>query len=257
MAGTPDGARRNYNRKLEPTINEAIKSVCNDGGAVFAAHPGEIPNIFHRLFLRRDFWRFGDFNGITAFQAVNGNFDVTWQRARKLWIRLLLSGKRLPLIAGNDSHGDFNRYMAISIPFLLVAEDFGRHFAKARTGIYCENLIDAIKTGHTFITSGPFIRIKAMNLVIKSNKEFGKICKIWLYTGDCKTQKENCVYVNISDVKYFYSQEISQNIIGNCDYLRAETICENERGEQSFAATSPTYLERETGFEPATFTLGR
>jgi hypothetical protein len=259
VIGSADGARKNYNRKLEPSINEAIKSVIDDGGTVFAAHPGEIPNFFHRLFLRRDFWRFCDFKNleISTVQAVNGNFDKTWRRARNLWIKLLLSGKKISLIAGNDSHGDFNRYRATGIPFLLVSENFERHFGKARTGIYGENLIDAIKNGQTFITSGAFVDIqideksvisntpisfaKLPKVIVKSSEEFGKIKKIWLFLGDYKLQKENCVFVNLSEEKYFYSQEISQNLLNNCDYLRVETVCENEDGTLSFAATSAVF----------------
>ena len=260
VAGTADGARKNYDRKSEPSINEAIKSVIDDGGAVFAAHPGEIPNFFHRLFLRRDFWRFPDFENlpVSAFQAVNGNFDKNWRTARKLWIKLLLSGKKISLIAGNDSHGDFNRYRAMGIPFVSVEENFERHFGKARTGIYGENLLEAIKNGRTFITTGAFIDVQTdgesvisskipdrkitLKVVIKSSEEFGKIKKIWLFFGDCRRQKENCVFVNLSEDKYFYSQEISRNLLNDCDYLRVETNCENKMGALSFAATSAVYF---------------
>ena len=259
VVGTADGARKNYSRKSEPTINEAVKSVIDDGGAAFAAHPGEISNFFHRLFLRRDFWQLCDFENlaVSTVQAVNGNFDETWRRARKLWIKLLLSGKKISLIAGNDSHGDFNRYRAMSIPFVWVEENFDRRFGKTRTGIYSQNLLESIKNGRTFITSGAFVDIqidgesvisntavsfvKLPKVVIKSSEEFGKIRKTWLFLGDCKRQKEYCVFVNLSEEKYFYSQEISQNLLNCYDYLRVETVCENERGALSFAATSAVF----------------
>ncbi|MCL2845911.1 MAG: hypothetical protein FWE23_10785 [Chitinivibrionia bacterium] len=257
VAGTADGARKGYNRKSEPTMDEAINSVIENGGVAFAAHPGEIPNFFHRLFLRRDHWRFQDFADLCrgvlhtpkspfAFQATNGKFDKTWRRARNLWINLLLSGKNLPLIAGNDSHGDFNRYRAMSVPFVSAKEDFERSFGRARTGIYGANLIEAIKTGQTFITDGPFIRIDTIKntatITIKSSKEFGRISKIWLFIGDCKAQKEKLVFVNISEEKYCYSQEISEKLIKNVDYLRAETVCETENGYKTFAATSAVFI---------------
>jgi len=259
IAGTADGARKNYKRKCEPTMNQAINSALADGAVIFAAHVGERPNFFHRLFLRRDFWRFCDFENsqISAFQAINGNFDKSWYIARKLWIDLLLCGKKIALVAGNDSHGDFNRYRAMSVPFVFVEENFERHFAKARTGIYGNlQLPEAINYGRTFITTGAFIDIQAdgksvisnevfdgkitLKLVIKSSKEFGKIKRIKLFLGDCK-MKKNCVFVNLSDEKYYYRQEISQDLLKNCDYLRAETACENNRGE-TFAATSAVYL---------------
>jgi hypothetical protein len=246
VVGTADGARKGYNRKTEPTMDEAIKSVHSDGGITFAAHPGEIPNFFHRLFLRRDCWQFADFGNlsISAFQATNGKFDKTWRRARKLWIKLLLSGKKIPLIAGNDSHGDFNRYRAMNVPFVSVKEDFERHFGKARTGIYGNyELVEAIKAGQTFITDGAFIHLDTKKLTVKSNKEFGRISKIWLFIGNCKAQKENVVFVNISEEKYCYSEEFSQNLLENADYLRAETVCETKSGFKTFAATSAVFFK--------------
>jgi hypothetical protein len=263
IVGTADGARKDYKRKYEPTMNQAINLAIADGAVVFAAHVGERPNFFHRLFLRRDFWRFCDFENfqISAFQAINGNFDKSWHIARRLWIDLLLCGKRIPIVAGNDSHGDFNRYRAMSVPFVFVEENFERHFAKSRTGIYGNlQLSEAINYGRTFITTGAFIDIQAdeksvisnevfdgktaLKLVIKSSNEFGKIKRIKLFIGDCKIKKENCVLVNLSNEKYYYRQEISQSLLKNCDYLRAETTCENNRGE-TFAATSAVYLKRQ------------
>jgi len=254
VAGTADGARSGYKRKNEPTINEAVKSVLDDGGIVFAAHPGEIPNFIHRLFLRRDYWRFSDFKNlpVTAFQAVNGNFDKNWRTARKLWIKLLLSGKKNPLIAGNDSHGDFNRYRAMNIPFVSIEENFERHFGKARTGIYLrekreerreKNIIEAIKNGQTFITTGPYLSIKDAKIVVKSSNEFGKIKRIWVFFGNYKNKKEECAVVNFADEKYNYSQEISPKLLETCDYFRAECECENEKGVFCFAATSAVYIK--------------
>ena len=275
--GTADGARKGYERKSEPTMIEAINSLNEIGSIVFAAHTGEIPNIFHRLFLRRDHWRLEDLQNLPKHsimpvtQALNGKFDKTWRRARKLWVKLLLSNprqshqKHSTLIAGNDAHGDFNRYRAVSVPFLFVNEDFERHFAKARTGIYGENLIDAVKNGQTFISDGPYICVtikqavpaaEAQNpaepktntanatakITVKSSKEFGRIAKLWVFSGNCKTQKEYCIYLNLSDETYSYSQEISQNFINSTDYLRAETVCENTSGFKSFAATSAVFF---------------
>ena len=255
VAGTADGARKGYKRKNEPTMSEAVKSVLDDGGIVFAAHPGEIPNFFHRLFLRRDYWRFSDFENteISAFQAVNGNFDKNWKEARKLWIKLLLSGKNLPLVAGNDSHGDFNRYRAMSVPFVCISENFERSFGKARTGAVCDrgrdfDLLEAIKNKQTFITTGPYLSVQDAKLVVKSSKEFGRIKRVWVFFGNFKLKKEECAFVGFADSgnyspKYDFSQEISPKLLENCDYFRAECECENENGILTHAATSAVFRE--------------
>lgn len=262
LRGSGDGARKEYKRSIEPSLETASKEVTNKGGITFAAHPGEPTTLMQRIFLRRDNWKASDFTpNITAIQALNRGVDASWFRARKLWISLLLKGKKLPLIAGNDAHGDFNRYRAIAYPFIQIREEFHRFFGLARTGFYGkitseEELITAIIEGKTFITTGPFIDIQQAGhskigniilpitdytLVIKSSCEFGFLQRIRVHIGTSKGEK--AFLLPLKEDQYRYEYTITTKEIEKALYLRAEvdTTC-GDNGLESFAATSPLYF---------------
>lgn len=264
LKGSGDGARKKYQRASEPTLEEASKRVCQSGGITFAAHPGEPTTQMQRIFLRRDNWQKSDFTQhITAFQALNRGLDASWYRARKMWISLLLNDKKLPLLAGNDAHGDFNRYRAIAYPFISVKEDFHRYFGLARTGFYgaisTENeLIKTIREGKTFITTGPFVDIQSKGeskignraispqrtlvLIIESSEEFGKLKRVRLHCG--KKHKEETYLVPTGENSYQASLPVHPQLLLNTRYIRVEveTECGNN-GLEAFAATSPLYLK--------------
>lgn len=263
LAGSGDGARKGYNRKSEPSLEEASKMVTEAGGITFAAHPGEPTTLMQRLFLRRDNWKTEDFtDAITAIQALNRGVDSGWYRARKMWIQLLLQGKKLPLLAGNDAHGDFNRYRAIAYPFIVLREDMHRYFGLARTGFYnreCthDSLLNCIKRGETFITTGPFVDIQAegtsqissqrcehskkMEICVISSEEFGEVKRVRLH---CHIKSnEEAFILPIEEKRHQIRVTIPTAIIAESRYLRVEveTHC-GKNGLESFAATSPVYF---------------
>ena len=81
--------------------------------------PGARSGFLQRIFLKRGRWEKEDFKEtLHGFQALNSGFTNSWERGKALWLELLQQGVRLPLLAGNDAHGDFSRYRAIKTPFL-------------------------------------------------------------------------------------------------------------------------------------------
>lgn len=263
LAGSGDGARKGYDRNVEPSLEEASTMVTNAGGVTFAAHPGEPTTLMQRIFLRRDNWKTEDFtDAISAIQALNRGIDSGWYRARKMWIQLLLQGKRIPLLAGNDAHGDFNRYRAIAYPFIVLREDMHRYFGLARTGFYSnqcthDSLLNCIKRGETFITTGPFIDIQQKGesivssqksnradevvVVSHSSEEFGTIKRVRLH---CHIKSNEEVFLlPVADDEYHIQVTIPSNIIAESSYIRVEveTKC-GANGLESFAATSPAYF---------------
>lgn len=263
LKGSGDGARVNYKKETELSLEEASREVVQKGGLTFAAHPGEPTTLMQRIFLRRDNWKLEDFtNNIQAIQALNRGIDPSWFRARAMWISLLTAGKKLPLLAGNDAHGDFNRYRAIAYPFISIKEDLQRFFGLARTGFYPKitsqsDLLQTIKQGKTFITTGPFLDIRTNNdsaigndtqnvqnayiITAESTKEFGPIKQIRLHMG---TQSGELDYLlPIKSTPYEYSFEIPTKEIQNATYIRAEVASHiGDNGLEGFAATSPVYF---------------
>jgi len=106
ISGCIDGARKD---KLETlSLKEAIQQVHLQNGIAIAAHPGSKFGFLQRFLLKRGSWHESDMmQAIDAVQAVNNGFKKSWEISKALWIKELLKGRKIQLVAGNDSHGDF------------------------------------------------------------------------------------------------------------------------------------------------------
>ena len=272
IPGSADGARRKLHFKRQLTINEVVTAAQLQGGISFAAHPGSRGGLLQRIALHRGEWTEKDFStGTTAFQNLNSGFyKPSWKRGKMLWLKLLQKGKRLPLVAGNDAHGDFSRYRAIGTPFLRIHEDFQRFMGYGKTGIYakCANekeILENIRSGRTFITTGPYIAItysdqpqassissipitmegKKLVIHIQSTPEFGRIDSVALFAGSPDTiDSERQVFVN-SFKKLSYEEyiPIDSSCYSSGEYLRAEVETSREDGNRETGLTSPCYIE--------------
>lgn len=268
IPGSADGARKKVSKITNsPTIENAAKSIHSDEGIVFAAHPGAKSGFMQRIFLKRGIWQEQDLtNSVDAFQAVNNGFRVGWYRARKLWINKLLKGHKLPLIAGNDSHGDFNRYISLKIPFIYITDIDKRYLGFGRTGIYSNRnlmkneIISSVKNGKTFVSTGPFIEIVNNNnlslishnevniseVIINalSTEEFGNIDIIRIFGGNVKESREDLFILrnNLNTPEVSLKIDIPSN--KNYNYIRAEVICcQIGISDVAMAATSPVYFQ--------------
>ncbi len=269
IPGSQDGARRQKNKK-DLTIPEATAEIKTQKGFSFAAHPGARSGFLQRLLLNRGTWSTSDLlDTVDAFQAVNSGFAPSWYRARKMWIEQLLSGHQLPIIAGTDAHGDFNRYRAVGTPFLSLYENESRYFAQSRTGIYCTNqspttIQQAIKEGKTFITNGPYLSInrtpkkqdsmvsnatqdiKTSQVVIisDSSPEWGSLFVLRVFRGYLESNKEVLLMLNNYEEINPYSIEETISFDGTRGpgYIRAEIVAKKKNGTETQAVTSPCYF---------------
>lgn len=265
IPGSLDGARRDCRNTPLLTIQETISEIHNQNGIAFAAHPGSRKNFMQSLFLRRGHWEESDCTGnLDGFQAYNGSFCYTWQRGLSLWIDMLKKGYRVALLAGNDAHGDFNRYRSIKTPFFSIFESTERYFGNGKTGVYsrCTNkneLIDAVKAGKTFVSNGPYLSIDndsiAGSTIINrsgvsfsstlfyahcvSNLEYGRIHHLIIYGLKVSEEKEQVVYKNeFHELIYIYHKVIEWKLPAEYRYIRAELHTINERGIIHKAFTS-------------------
>lgn len=163
IPGSLDGARKGRTRERHYSLGEAVEAIHKQKGIASAAHPGVRQGFLERLFLFRGEWSEQDLrhNAIDAMQLFNNGFSLSFNAGKILWLKMLQQGLKVPLLAGNDAHGDFNRYRAITIPFFSIGENICRYMGSGRTGIYgrpdsISGLIDGIHNGATFITTGPF-----------------------------------------------------------------------------------------------------
>ncbi len=273
ICGTLDGARKNKVFSQQLTINQAVNEIHNQGGIAFAAHPGSIASFLQSLLLHRGIWSEEDtFDQLDGFQALNSGYHNSWLKAKSLWINLLKKGLRIPLLGGNDAHGDFNRYRATSIPFVSIYEGFERFMGYGKTGIYgkkdsSDEILNSIRKGATFITTGPFISINRsispfepaisntpvppsdisnLSIVAQSTAEFGRLQKLRVFMGGPSMQESLVMEKSFKVNTYEANEPISScEIARNNCYLRAEVISVLDDKSTFEAYSSPCYFANE------------
>jgi hypothetical protein len=264
--GSSDGARRKKLFGSDLSIDNAISRIQSQGGIAYAAHPGSMKTLMQFLFLNRGIWTQNDIdtNAITGVQAFNGSYKRAWERGKKLWLTSLQKGKKLALIAGNDAHGDFNRYRAIKTPFISILENNERFMGFGKTGVYSrsrseQSILDSIKKGKTFITTGPYANIcdasdpsvslisfeklaasqTSILLIVKSSAEFGYVTQLSLFAYYGKADNESLLFTKQYTGNSF---DISEKFIVPADtlpgYIRLEasTCTTDNRNFKAFTS---------------------
>jgi hypothetical protein len=266
ITGTLDGARKNRTKMPQLTTTEAIEAIHEQNGIAFAAHPGSQPGFWQKVFLQRGEWTIKDAtSNLDGMQVYNSGFGAPFDIGMSLWKKMLQAGCKVPILAGNDGHGDFNRYRALAVPFISIKDNPDRYFGRGKTGIYgsCRSVADVmnrIRTGATFITTGPFVSISASPVVGDSSisneplsgditaltvhgistPEFGALKSMTVYAGEPGASSEKPVLSQLYDQPVFKTTErfditsLRKQLI----YLRAEiTTTTSAR-----ALTSPIYF---------------
>jgi hypothetical protein len=260
LPGTLDGARRGRRKDPQPSLTGTIRAIHDQGGLAFAAHPGIRPRFLQRLLLYRGAWSNKDLeNRLDAMQIFNNGFSPSFHEGKMMWLAMLRQGRRVPLMAGNDAHGDFNRFRALTIPFLAISENYGRYMGLGRTGIYGQPtskdaIIAGIKNGATFLTTGPYAEIGFLSrqsafaepcIRVISTSEFGPLRSITVYGLQRESGHETIVYSgNYANSRSTWEAEFPIPLpAAPLSYLRAEVACAADGAGESKAYTSPFFLE--------------
>lgn len=270
IQGSIDGARKKKVFTSQLTIKQSIDEIHRQDGLTFAAHPGVKKSTLQSVFLNRGVWTQNDIcqNNLNGIQPFNGSFKGAWDRGKLLWIKALMKGQKLPIVAGNDAHGDFNRYRAIRVPFFSILENFDRYMGFGKTGVYnckCtyEEILLAIRNGKTFITTGPYLSICFSNnpsdnaisnspiqknvhelfLHAISSEEFGILYKLAVYGFKKSSNDEFVLFSKIFENKSFDACEhFSIQDLNDIIYIRAETLSRKDDSTFCKAFTSPCYF---------------
>jgi hypothetical protein len=117
-----------------------------------------------------------DQSGLAGLQILNGDADEAFLHGLECWITLLLRGRKIFIAAGNDAHGNFNRFKQIGIPFFTIREHERQLFGKMRTAVGSDSImeasvLEALQIGRTVITNGPLVIFAIIN-------EFGETAEI-------------------------------------------------------------------------------
>ncbi|MBN1761248.1 MAG: hypothetical protein JW863_23185 [Chitinispirillaceae bacterium] len=224
--------------------------------------------MLQRLFLNRGEWSEVDLqNEIDGIQALNSGFSQAWKRAKILWLKMLTDARKVPLLAGNDAHGDFNRYRAVQTPFLSIYENFQRFMGYGKTGIYgtgnsAGEIFQKIKDGATFISTGPYISINyseshgdyavgnqntgksGSRLFVHSvsTLEFGRLHTLSVFYG-YSSSPEKLLFATEFDAEMYENVSPIDGVpLLSASYIRAEITTRCGNGDIFRAYTSACWL---------------
>jgi len=272
IPGSGDGAERWFQTRSEHDIKEAIQLKEADALAV-AAHVLEPVPLLQRLFLGRGNWSEQDLrhDGLCGLQFANGSWGTGFDRGYELWIKLLLQGRRIVAVAGNDAHGNFNRFRQIGLPFFSIRESNEQIFGRMRTGVFLQKIIseasilDGLRAGATIVTDGPVIHLRAINelketasvgqeiqgkewtlmIDVVSSVEFGSVESIRCYRGVVGESRESLI-VNEHPPSGTRRWKVNVQLLPRgTSYVRAEVrtrSAESYDGHSHFCITNALWL---------------
>lgn len=185
LYGSGDGAEKWFKTRSEMSIPEALARVSTEAFTA-AAHPLVPTPPLEWLLVGRGEWSHDDLAHprLDGWQIANGSWGVDFERGYDYWRKNLLSGRNIPIFAGNDAHGNFNRFRQVHLPMLSLWEHDRNLFGKFRT-LVCTNarkpleILNALKHSSVVISDGPAIELQSReNTVIvrwKTTPEFGNV----------------------------------------------------------------------------------
>ena len=269
VPGSGDGAERWFQTRSERSIREILDTL-EDDALAFAAHP-EVPfPPLHWLFLNRWKWTLRDYRhpNLSGLEILNGGEYFFYRRGLKKWIRLLLEGQRVSIIAGNDAHGNFNRFRQLGLPFLSFREHDEHVFGKDRTAVLLKGtptkdaILAALKQGRSAITNGPALRMELFNeagekarigdtlsgsqfrILIegRSSEEFGNFASCTIWSGVIGERRECLVEeVKTFEDPYAFSSTHTTEGRRRQAYIRAE-VATKKNGQTFFCLTNPIWI---------------
>ncbi|MCK4903234.1 MAG: CehA/McbA family metallohydrolase [Candidatus Marinimicrobia bacterium] len=261
--GSGDSGEKPLKKYSEHTVEEVINMHTNDS-LVLAAHPFYKFPKPHQILLNRGCWSEDDCNNpnLTGLQILNGDIQHILNQQLNTWIKLLLSGNKIYIYAGNDAHGNFNRYHQANVPMLFTKQYDSYVLGKCRTGLInnCDLNVDDIvinlKAGKCIITNGPAIKtiindkysygdtIRTSSLIIIfeffSSKLYGFLREAIIYKGIFGASSEEIIdtnYWNKNSIYQLVNREIKWG--NDSGYIRIELKTDKEK----YCLTNPIWIE--------------
>lgn len=215
LPGSGDGAEKWSRTHSEMTIAQVLRAI-SPGALAMAAHPHDPAPWLERWLIRRGRWEAADSRLVSHLQVLNGSDNGAFREGIREWIRRLCAGERVFLAAGNDAHGNFNRFRQVRTPMHALHEKWNhqrlgwaRTCVKARTGSVAD-LMEALSHGQSILTSGPVLDLTVrkadgkicrigetasvgtlgIQCVARSTAEFGRLTEMTIYAGTSAGEKK-------------------------------------------------------------------
>lgn len=265
IPGNADGVEGVFNHKIARYYAE-IAELADGSMLTASAHPFTKFPLIQQLILKRGVWKFNDRTGkLDGHQILNGKVDEAFKKGKELWIKQLLAGQRKYIYAGNDSHGNLNRFRQVQTPLLKLYERNHQIFGECRTMVKfdipgnVETLIKTLKNGEVIISNGPFVnigvrkqtgeitgigsrvshqQISSIKITGKASHSFGSIKKVMLLHGRTGEATEHKIFEkNFSQRLFNFEKEIKPRDLHN-GYIRAEIYTDKDK----FALSNPIWV---------------
>ncbi len=272
FAGSGDSAEKWFRTAPQFQVKDVLAKLGEDALA-FSAHPEITPPFLQRMLIRRGKWLDSDYQSLrlNGMQIWNGKKDRFFEAGIKKWVDLLLQGKRISIIAGNDAHGNFGRFRQIGVPFMSMRENDSEIFALARTGVYLPNgfgadeISEALRSGRMIVTDGPFARVTLseneksrhigdcfasasalLKFVVLSSENFGAIKSAALLVGNVAGKKETRRYF-FKPPSGSYQFEAKKFVadLPVRGYIRLD-VTSTQNGKIFRCLTNPIYIDQTT-----------
>jgi len=272
FAGSGDSAEKWFRTTPEFQIKKVLEKLSKDALS-FAAHPEIVPPLLQRLLIRRGKWLDSDYQSprLNGMQIWNGKKDRFFEAGIKKWVDLLLQGKRISIIAGNDAHGNFGRFRQIGVPFTSMRENDSEIFGLARTGVCLPNgfgadkISEALRSGRIIVTDGPFAQVTLsgnaksrhigecfplasglLKFVVLSSESFGAIKSVAFLMGDVAGKKETQRYFfRPPSGSYQFEAEKFVADLPMRGYIRLDVVSA-QHGKIFRCLTNPIYIDQTT-----------
>lgn len=269
--GSGDGADKWLHTRSEHNVSDVLRLRSGDSVA-YAAHAKEPVPFLQRLLLGRGIWSDLDLHhdGISGLQILNGKLDEGFRRGYRSWIHQLLGGRQLCAIAGNDAHGNFNRFRQVGIPFFAIREEDHQIFGKMRTGLFLGEqlsehaVLESLKEGSAILTDGPVARLSAgwrdaqesgsgatargdslgLDLEVFSSSEFGEITSIKIIVGKVGEATERTAFRFDGHQGFDLRKQFSIRRPA-ISYVRVEVLTSEDNTfdqKQHFCFTNPIWI---------------
>jgi hypothetical protein len=269
--GTGDGAEKWLQTQCEFTIQQILAQKENHAVA-YASHPTEEVPLIQKLLLKRDEWTVHDMaeKELAGIQILNGERTDGFYRGLDIWKWMLKRGEKKFLLAGNDAHGNFNRYIQISIPMISFREKESQLFGKMKTAVQThavteDALLESIRKGRTVITNGPLLTIavetdapdigmigdtvRGNRFVVKfqgeTTEEFGRFNSITVYRGVIGKGEQTLFEIKNFSNPYSIHKISDWHHAEYFSYIRAEAHTHNAHGgdRDGFCYTNPIWIQ--------------
>ena len=267
LPGQGDGAEKPFDFSCEHNSKNLYDNL-EENALCIASHPFAPVPILEWFFFKRGVWEDFDIlqENMTGLQILNGDLDESFFRGVKEWTYYLLQGHKKFIYAGNDAHGNFNKFRQISLPMVSIKESDKQILGVCKTGVFPEkrnniqSTLEAMRRGNCFITNGPFLNIKILineeeyemgteinsssgilKVCALSNSEFGNLRGYRILKGIIGNRKEIVIKdESLNEKKYDFEFNLDLSVESKT-YFRVEIETENYRGP-CIAMTNPIWL---------------